>query len=193
MTAHQAGCCCEGCCECDEGFKDFNWIVDLGVGGWVDDCCEGCDVLQGEFTSSTPFGCTIGSETRNVIADFTVPFPWCGVINCTDKCNAGDQPLDRFRLQIFVNDFLGQDNKCDYLLRIFTAIGLPCGNGTFDGAGSIAVRYEKNNVAKTDCSGTEWITLIKVSEHNVAFNGSPANKFWCTGTMPDTIRVRRDL
>jgi len=182
MTTHQAGCWCSGCCECDASPRP-DWIVDLGSGGWVDDCCNSCDQFQGEFTSTVSFGCFSAAFSSTNCS-----------ITCTDECN-GTASWTHFLLEINTNSGVGESNRCDYFFKINSAFtDPPCSDGLLgSGRGSIEVKYEKLNVVKTDCSGTEWITLTKVSEYNGAFGGSPANKFYCTGTMPATIRVRRDL
>ncbi len=50
MSAHQAGCCCPGCCACLKPGVGKEYIIDIGSPGLVDNPCAFCNELTGEFT-----------------------------------------------------------------------------------------------------------------------------------------------
>lgn len=54
---------CEGCCggfncgRCNFDDKPESWVVDLGAGGWIDDSCDYCDQIAGQFTLDHLYDC----------------------------------------------------------------------------------------------------------------------------------------
>ena len=50
IANHEDCCCGVDCGRCSFVDKPESWVVDLGAGGWVDDDCDYCDQIAGQFT-----------------------------------------------------------------------------------------------------------------------------------------------
>lgn len=51
LADHPDCCCGEGICDrCTYASKPDPWIMDVGAGGWVDELCDHCDQVSGEYT-----------------------------------------------------------------------------------------------------------------------------------------------
>ena len=47
-----ADCCTRllNCVDCSFAIRPDSWIVDVGVGGWIDSACNYCDQISGQYT-----------------------------------------------------------------------------------------------------------------------------------------------
>lgn len=181
-------CCCEPpevteCFYCNFGDGDCvvpeSFTVDFGSGGWIDDLCDYCDQLAGEFTLEHDAQANCGALG---ILSRTYCYYWFPeTVVCTIP------PFYSGTLTLWM-DFIHVD-PASWKIRLNIALG-------FALSGSYAV-YESADTDSTDClaladPGTGKITLTKQSEEHNTTPWPEEPHGTCTGALPETIYIWPD-
>lgn len=109
-----AGCPPADCSACS--VYPFEWAVDLGVGGWVDDTCDYCDQVMGVFVLESTYidpEIGIGDQDPEVTRVCLSGFP----IDAVCQTFAGPPPITASLLIELSIVLLGGGNKA-YQLRV---------------------------------------------------------------------------
>jgi hypothetical protein len=154
------------CACCDSAAT--SWTVDFGAATLVDDDCDYCDQIAGEFVlddDSNMFNGCRGSYYDAVVC----------TVDAND-CNDGD-------VSFYIGfNISGTPCKLSVDVRMTFTSSTTCSGWVYE------ARYELTLAADeiADCNGTEH-TLTKVSETMDEYD---AGKQYCTGNFPDAITLR---
>lgn len=192
MAAHQPGCCCVvDCTICS--IERQRWVVDLGSGGLTDGttggCCTGCDEFNGEYTLAANAFVVCGWIKGQVDV-----CQW--LVDVCDGCREGSAPNNQstVRLEIFleVDEIPATDPvRCGpFTVTIDLQIFLTQGNTTNCISQTLSAVYSEAGPTIFDQDPddvTTWLTLDKDSDNISGSQGV------CDGTLPATIRIRREV
>jgi hypothetical protein len=159
-----ADCPCVETCECCDT-QPTSWTVDLGAGGLVDDECDYCDQLAGEFVL-TANGCNASYQDNLV-------------------CTVADNDCEDTQVKLSIALSITKDfaNRCVISVVIsLSFVSSTICSGSIYSAGYV---FRSGAGATLDCIANDY-TLDLDFETNSSYSGGL--KF-CTGNLPATITV----
>ncbi len=154
-------CCKEilNCPECDFDTYPNTWKVDLGVGGWTDDLCDGCNTISGEYE---PELFTVATCLWRYVQD----------VICTGY-------FDAFQVWV-IHRWTGFN---DWLWEVEVTIDIATGTGFFDRAIATYRTTESTSNNCWDLGGQGVGNKISVP----LFFEDVSDV--CNGGLPDTIEI----